>query len=54
MWGEIIAAWWVWAVPVAFIAVLVYAFNPRRKTEFDAEARVPMDSNKPDDRQPKP
>ena len=48
MWGEIIAAWWVWAVPVAFVVVLVYAFNPRRKKEFETEARVPMDSNRPD------
>lgn len=47
MWSEIIAAWWVWAVPIAFVAVLVYAFNPRRKKEFDAEARVPLDDDPP-------
>lgn len=48
MWGQIIAAWWVWAVPIAFIVVLVYAFSPKRKKEFEAEARVPMDTNQPD------
>ena len=48
MWGEIIAAWWVWAIPIAFIAFLVYAFSPTRKKQFEEEARVPMDSNEPD------
>lgn len=47
MWGEIIAAWWVWAVPVAFVAVLVYAFAPKRKTEFEEEARVPLEDDTP-------
>lgn len=50
MWGQIIASWWVWAVPVAFIAVLVYAFSPRRKNQFEAEARVPLED---DSREPK-
>lgn len=45
---NILAMWWLWAVPIAFIAVLVYAFNPKRKKEFDAEARVPLE----DDRKP--
>lgn len=49
MWGQIIAAWWVWLVPVAFVAVLVYAFNPKRKKQFDAEARIPLD-DKPRDK----
>ena len=35
--------WWMWAVPIAFVAVLIYAFNPKRKKEFDAEARVPLE-----------
>jgi len=48
MMHSILAWWWVWAVPLAFVAVLVYALNPKRKKEFDAEARVPMeDDSKP-------
>ena len=42
------SAWWIWAVPVAFVVVLVYAFSPKRKKEFEAEARVPLE----DDRKP--
>ena len=49
MWGEVMSAWWFWAVPAAFVAVLVYAFNPKRKKQFEAEARVPMDANATDD-----
>ena len=45
---NLLSVWWLWAVPLAFVAVLVYAFNPKRKKEFDAEARVPMEDNKPD------
>ena len=48
MWNQVIASWWIWIVPIAFVAVLVYAFNPKRKKEFEAEARVPMDSDKSD------
>ena len=48
MWSEVIAAWWVWLVPIAFVAVLVYAFNPKRKKEFEKEARVPIENNRPD------
>lgn len=47
MWSETIAAWWMWAVPIAFVAVLIYAFNPKRKKQFDAEARVPLEDDKP-------
>jgi len=39
--------WWMWAVPIAFVAVLIYAFNPKRKKEFDAEARVPLEDDPP-------
>jgi len=49
MLDSIIAHWWVWAVPIAFVIVLVYALSPKRKTEFDHEARVPLE----DDRSPK-
>ena len=52
MWSQVITAWWVWLVPIAFVAVLVYVFNPKRKKQFDAEARVPMDDNGPE--KPKP
>lgn len=45
--SEILSAWWVWLIPLAFVGVIVYAMNPKRKKEFDAEARVPMDSDKP-------
>ena len=44
---NIMSAWWMWAVPLAFVAVLVYALNPKRKKEFDAEARVPLDDDRP-------
>ena len=43
----LLSAWWMWAVPLAFVAVLVYAFNPKRKKEFDAEARVPLEDDRP-------
>lgn len=39
------SAWWFWAIPIAFIAVLVYAFNPKRKKEFQEEARVPLEDD---------
>jgi len=45
MWGQIIAAWWVWAVPIAFVAVVVYALSPKRKKEFEKEARVPIEDD---------
>jgi len=47
MWGQIIAAWWVWAVPIAFVAVLFYALAPKRKKEFEKEARVPIEDDTP-------
>jgi len=43
----LLQAWWMWAVPIAFVAVLVYALNPKRKKEFDAEARVPLEDDRP-------
>ncbi len=45
MMGEFLSAWWVWLVPLAFLAVVIYAFSPKRKKDFDAEARVPMESD---------
>lgn len=44
---NILSYWWLWAVPLAFIAVLVYAFSPKRKTEFEEEARVPLEDDPP-------
>ena len=48
MWSEVIAAWWVWLVPIAFVAVLVYAFNPKRKKQFEQEAHMPIVNNRSD------
>ena len=47
MWGQVIASWWIWVVPAAFVAVLVYAFNPKRKRQFQDDARIPFDQDKP-------
>lgn len=47
MMQDILGAWWIWAVPLAFVAVLVYALNPKRKKEFEEEARVPLDDDSP-------
>ena len=44
---SILSAWWLWAVPLAFVAVLVYALNPKRKKEFEEEARVPLEDDPP-------
>lgn len=44
--AEFLSAWWMWLIPLAFLAVVIYAFSPRRKKEFDAEARVPMESDR--------
>ena len=42
-----LSTWWIWAVPVAFVAVLVYALNPKRKKQFEEEARVPLEDDPP-------
>lgn len=47
MMHDMVASWWVWAVPIAFVAVLVYALNPKRKKEFEQEARVPLEDDPP-------
>lgn len=47
MMHDILAAWWLWAVPLAFVAVLVYVLNPKRKTAFEEEARVPLEDDPP-------
>jgi len=47
MMHNILSTWWVWAVPIAFVAVLIYAFNPKRKKEFAEEARVPLEDDPP-------
>ena len=41
--GEALSVWWMWLIPAAFIAVLVYAFNPRRKKQFQKDAEIPFD-----------
>lgn len=47
MMQSMLANWWLWAVPAAFVAVLVYALNPKRKKEFAEEARVPLEDDRP-------
>lgn len=47
MMQSILSAWWLWAVPLAFVAVLVYALNPKRKKQFEEEARVPLEDDPP-------
>lgn len=47
MMQSMLSAWWLWAVPLAFVAVLVYALNPKRKTAFEEEARVPLEDDPP-------
>jgi len=44
---DLLSAWWIWAVPVAFVAVLFYALNPKRKKQFEEEARVPLEDDPP-------
>ena len=44
---NLLSVWWMWAVPLAFVAVLVYVLNPRRKKEFEEEARVPLEDDPP-------
>ncbi|MCA3562108.1 MAG: cbb3-type cytochrome c oxidase subunit 3 [Aestuariivirga sp.] len=47
MMHNILPAWWVWAAPAAFVAVLVHAFNPKRKKQFEQEARVRLKDDPP-------
>ena len=47
---QLLGTWWLWAVPIAFIAVIFYAFNPKRKKQFQQEARVPLEDDPPKDR----
>lgn len=47
MMNTILQAWWIWAVPLAFVAVLVYAFSPKRKKQFEEEAKVPLEDEPP-------
>jgi cbb3-type cytochrome oxidase subunit 3 len=44
---HVFLSWGIWALPVAFVAVLVYALNPKRKKQFEEEARVPMEDDPP-------
>jgi cbb3-type cytochrome oxidase subunit 3 len=41
--SDIMNTWWMWLIPAAFIAVLIYVFNPRRKKQFDDNAKIPFD-----------
>lgn len=42
--------WWFFAIPAAFIAIVVYVFNPRRKKRLEAEGEIPFRDKKPKDR----
>ena len=43
----LLSMWWAWVIPLAFLVVLLYALNPKRKKQFEAEARVPLEDNLP-------
>jgi cbb3-type cytochrome oxidase subunit 3 len=34
--------WWLFAIPLAFIAIVVFVFLPSRKRKFDADAQIPF------------
>ena len=38
--SEIMNTWWMWLIPAAFIVVLIYVFSPRRKKQFDDNAKI--------------
>ncbi len=43
-------AWWTVVLVVLFIGIVIWAWSSRRKTEFDAAARLPLeDDDKPAD-----
>jgi cbb3-type cytochrome oxidase subunit 3 len=35
----------MWAVPIAFVLVLVYVLNPKRKKQFQKDARIPLEED---------
>ncbi len=41
--------WWFFAIPLAFIAIVIWVFNPRRKKRLEAEKEIPFRDNKPKD-----
>jgi cbb3-type cytochrome oxidase subunit 3 len=41
----VIQYWWL-IIPLAFVVVLLYAFNPRRKREFEDDADIPFRDDK--------
>jgi cbb3-type cytochrome oxidase subunit 3 len=43
--GDALSVWWMWVVPVAFVAVLVYVLNPKRKKQFQRDARIPLEDD---------
>lgn len=38
-------AWWTVALVVLFIGIVLWAWSSRRKTEFDAAARMPLEDD---------
>jgi cbb3-type cytochrome oxidase subunit 3 len=43
--GDALSVWWMWVLPVAFVAVLVYVLNPQRKNQFQRDARIPLEDD---------
>ena len=38
-------AWWTVALVILFIGIVFWAWSSRRKTEFDAAARMPLEDD---------
>ena len=41
--ADFLRAWWILAIPIAFIVVLVYAFSAKRKKQFRDDATIPFE-----------
>lgn len=42
--------WWLFAIPAAFIAIVIYVFNPRRKRRLESNADIPFRDKRKKDR----
>jgi cbb3-type cytochrome oxidase subunit 3 len=40
--ATLIEYWWLFAIPAAFFAILIYVFNPKRKRRLEANAEIPF------------
>lgn len=34
--------WWLFAIPLAFIAIVIYVFNPKRRKRLEADKEIPF------------